>query len=107
MSCVVAYRGLTSLSQATLFLVHEAARQLVAARLKSHLGGPTHTLAALDQAVQKLAAEAASSKGGQLAPVFCWGVAPSMHARVCTWWDAESTGGLRPSERALSYAILQ
>ena len=50
-------RDLSTLWEAALFAVNEAARQLVAARLKTHLGGPTETFAALDQALQRLAAE--------------------------------------------------
>ena len=40
------------LSQATWWAVQEAAKQCVAARLRTHHGGPAQTLAALEQALQ-------------------------------------------------------
>lgn len=55
---------LTALPQAALFALHEAARQCVATRLKTHLGGPTQTFAALDQALQRLATGGSSMASG-------------------------------------------
>ncbi|GAB4817948.1 hypothetical protein N2152v2_004994 [Parachlorella kessleri] len=58
----VVRRDLTALVPAATFVVHEAARQFVAARLKTHFGGPAQTLAALEQGLQRLAAGHAVEK---------------------------------------------
>ena len=57
------------LPQAAWWAVQEAAKQLVASRLRTHHGGPAQTLAALERAVQAAASRLAEGGGGD-GPVF-------------------------------------